>query len=52
HPSIHPSFLAVRRGDGLMAVISPRRALVAAVSLCLLLGAATSIRTATFSPSQ
>jgi hypothetical protein len=35
-----------------MAVISPRRALVAAVSLCLLLGAATSIRTATFSPSQ
>lgn len=35
-----------------MAVISHRGALVAAVSLCLLLGAATSIRTATFSPSQ
>ncbi|CAD6242311.1 unnamed protein product [Miscanthus lutarioriparius] len=32
---------------------SPRRALIAAVSLCLLLGAATSIRTSTtFSPSQ
>ncbi|XP_066319584.1 EPIDERMAL PATTERNING FACTOR-like protein 1 [Miscanthus floridulus] len=35
-----------------MAVSSPRRALIAAVSLCFLLGAATSIRTATFSPSQ
>nr|ACG46522.1 hypothetical protein [Zea mays] len=35
-----------------MAVSSPRRALIAAVSLFFLLGAATSVRTATFSPSQ
>ncbi|RLN09766.1 EPIDERMAL PATTERNING FACTOR-like protein 1 [Panicum miliaceum] len=35
-----------------MAVSSPRRALLAAVLLGFLLGAATSIRTATFSSSQ
>ena len=35
-----------------MAVSSPRRALLAAVFLGFLLGAATSIRTATFSSSQ
>lgn len=35
-----------------MAVTSPRRALLAAVFLGFLLGAATSIRTATFSSSQ